>query len=169
MSAESRPPEGPQPPQTNRNGRSQTTPEKQLKETVFSFAKAAPKAKLPFNQRLRRFPLRSGIRRASAFALISKKTMNSNQLRTIILFFCCASNSLLAEVFPGREGFDRYGGYLALKGEATGHFHLDLINGRHFLITPEGHGFVSIGVSHTGGDGASGGFELRLLSDQIWK
>jgi len=57
VSAESRPPEGTQPPQTNRNGRSPTTPEKQMKETVFPFAKAASKAKLLSNKRLRRFPL----------------------------------------------------------------------------------------------------------------
>ncbi|MEM0970525.1 MAG: hypothetical protein AAGJ31_14310, partial [Verrucomicrobiota bacterium] len=60
--------------------------------------------------------------------------------------------SLSAEVvFPGREGFDRYGGYLAYPGTATGRFHVEIIEGRHFLITPEGNGFLSIGVTHTGG------------------
>ncbi|MEM0969592.1 MAG: hypothetical protein AAGJ31_09600, partial [Verrucomicrobiota bacterium] len=54
-----------------------------------------------------------------------------------------ASGGLAAEVFPGKEGFDRYGGYLAVKGEATGRFHLEKIDGRHFLITPDGHGFLS--------------------------
>ncbi|MEM6631877.1 MAG: hypothetical protein AAF694_19530 [Bacteroidota bacterium] len=52
-------------------------------------------------------------------------------------------------VFSGIEGFDPYGGYLSIKGKATGHFHLDTLNGRHYLITPAGHGFISIGVTHT--------------------
>jgi hypothetical protein len=77
--------------------------------------------------------------------------MNLKRIKSVPLIACCATGILLASVFPGKEGFDRYGGYKELKGEATGRFHLDTINGRHFLITPEGHGFVSIGVSHTGG------------------
>lgn len=73
--------------------------------------------------------------------------------RQVILFFtaCLMAGSLQAEVFPGKKGFDPYGGYLNIKGTATGRFHLEQINGRHFLITPDGHGFVSIGVTHTGG------------------
>ena len=59
--------------------------------------------------------------------------------------------SLSAGVFPDRNGFDRYGGYLAIKGEATGRFHLQVIEDRHFLVTPDGHGFLSVGVTHTGG------------------
>ena len=58
---------------------------------------------------------------------------------------------LFAGVFPDRDGFDRYGGYLSIKGEATGRFHLQVIEDRHFLITPDGHGFLSVGVTHTGG------------------
>ena len=60
------------------------------------------------------------------------------------------SGSLFAEVFPDREGFDRYGGYLSVKGTATGRFHLETIDDRHFLITPEGHGYIALGVCHTG-------------------
>ena len=66
---------------------------------------------------------------------------------------CLMSVGLSAEVFPGKKGFDRYGGYLAIKGKATGRFHLETIGGRHFLFTPEGHGFISIGVTHTGAIG----------------
>ncbi|MDB4740897.1 hypothetical protein OAF87_03655, partial [Akkermansiaceae bacterium] len=58
---------------------------------------------------------------------------------------------LSAGVFPDRDGFDRYGGYLSIKGEATGRFHLQVIEDRHFLVTPDGHGFLSVGVTHTGG------------------
>jgi hypothetical protein len=55
------------------------------------------------------------------------------------------------EVFPGKKGFDRYGGYLWIKGEATGFFHLENFDGRHMLVTPDGHGFISLGVTHTSG------------------
>ncbi len=72
---------------------------------------------------------------------------------TLVLVACLISGSLFAQVFPDRKGFDRYGGYLAIKGTATGRFHLETIDGRHFLITPDGHGFLSIGVTHTGAIG----------------
>ncbi|MEM9160001.1 MAG: hypothetical protein AAGB46_13225 [Verrucomicrobiota bacterium] len=73
--------------------------------------------------------------------------------RSLILFALLGflGSRALADVFPDEEGFDRYGGYLSIKGEATGRFHLEQIDGRHFLVTPEGHGFLSIGVTHTGG------------------
>lgn len=76
--------------------------------------------------------------------------MNNKQI-TVFLGAILLVGSLFAEVFPSKEGFDRYGGYLALKGTATGRFHVDTLDGRHFLITPDGHGFISIGVTHTGG------------------
>jgi hypothetical protein len=44
---------------------------------------------------------------------------------------------------------DSYGGVLALKASgATGYFHLEEINGRPYLITPEGHGYVALGINH---------------------
>lgn len=43
---------------------------------------------------------------------------------------------------------DRYGGVIALKAKATGWFHVAPIDGRWFFITPEGHGFFSLGVTH---------------------
>ncbi len=46
--------------------------------------------------------------------------------------------------------YDRFGGYAALKGKATGWFHVEQINGRWFFITPEGNGFFALGVTHTG-------------------
>ena len=66
-----------------------------------------------------------------------------------------ATNTLRAEprdsVFPNQKGFDRHGGYLNHQGTGTGRFHLEEINGRHFLVTPEGYGFFSLGVTHTMG------------------
>lgn len=43
---------------------------------------------------------------------------------------------------------DTYGGITRIKGEATGFFHLDTINDRHFLITPEGNGYRALGINH---------------------
>lgn len=61
------------------------------------------------------------------------------------------TTSLSAQVFPGKKEFDKYGGYLSIKAKKTGHFHVEKIGGRHFLVTPDGHGFLSVGVTHTGG------------------
>ena len=79
------------------------------------------------------------------------------KLKRLVLFQCFTLfvlGNVAAEVFPANQGFDQYGGYLAVKEEATGRFRLDNINGRYFLITPDGHGFVSLGVTHTIGLGS---------------
>ena len=47
-------------------------------------------------------------------------------------------------------GLDRFSGSLNLVGRATGWFHLETIDGQAWLITPEGHGFISLGVNHLG-------------------
>jgi len=44
--------------------------------------------------------------------------------------------------------YDQYGGWTALKGRKTGYFHAQQIDGRWWLITPEGHAFLSKGVCH---------------------
>ncbi len=44
--------------------------------------------------------------------------------------------------------YDAFGGYTAIEGDATGFFHLEEIDGRHFLITPEGHGYRALGINH---------------------
>lgn len=64
-----------------------------------------------------------------------------------VLFTQCAQGQ--EEVFSDKKGFDRYGGYFSIKGEATGYFHLENFDGRHLLVTPDGHGFISLGVTHT--------------------
>lgn len=43
---------------------------------------------------------------------------------------------------------DPYGGFRDIKGEPTGFFHTERINGRWWLVTPDGHGFFGVGVSH---------------------
>ncbi len=46
--------------------------------------------------------------------------------------------------------YDRFGGFTAIKGKATGWFHVEPISGRWLFITPEGNAFFALGVTHTG-------------------
>ena len=46
------------------------------------------------------------------------------------------------------QQLDRYGGFLDIKGERTGFFHTERMSDRWWLVTPDGHGFFGIGVSH---------------------
>lgn len=46
------------------------------------------------------------------------------------------------------QQLDRYGGFLDVKGQRTGVFHTERINDRWWLVTPDGHGFFGIGLSH---------------------
>lgn len=46
------------------------------------------------------------------------------------------------------DGFDSYGGNGEMKAEATGFFRLGKFDDRHFLITPEGHGYRALGINH---------------------
>ena len=43
---------------------------------------------------------------------------------------------------------DKYGGFVDIKGEKTGFFHTEQIDGRWWLVTPEGHGFHGVGMAH---------------------
>lgn len=46
------------------------------------------------------------------------------------------------------DSFDSYGGNKSLVGSATGFFHLEEWEGRHYLVTPEGHGYRALGINH---------------------
>lgn len=43
---------------------------------------------------------------------------------------------------------DQYGGFIDIKGEKTGFFHPEKINGRWWLITPDGNAFYGVGMAH---------------------
>ena len=43
---------------------------------------------------------------------------------------------------------DKYGGWTGVKGEKTGFFHLEKINGRDWFITPDGNAFFAVTLSH---------------------
>ena len=45
---------------------------------------------------------------------------------------------------------DRFGGFRAIKLESTGWFRVAQAGERSFLVTPEGHAFVALGVNHAG-------------------
>src|SRR5579864_3574478 len=44
--------------------------------------------------------------------------------------------------------YDRYGGWMKLAGTKTGFFHTQEIDGRWWLVTPDGHVFFSKGVDN---------------------
>jgi len=63
------------------------------------------------------------------------------------------SSSMIAaeKTQPGTaaaSALDRFGGMLFTGSEKTGQFRVERINGRHILITPEGHGFLCLGINH---------------------
>ena len=64
---------------------------------------------------------------------------------------CCLTGLLLCVPLNGIAGdleFDPYGGVRSMKGVATGAFHLEQFEGRHCLVTPDGHAFPSLGINH---------------------
>lgn len=55
---------------------------------------------------------------------------------------------LAAPAVPQTPEYDRYGGWLKVQGGRTGFFHVQLIDGRWWFVTPDGNGFLSKGVDH---------------------
>ena len=49
-------------------------------------------------------------------------------------------------VVPAGAQYDTYGGWLKLKGKKTGFFHVEQLDGRWWLVTPEGNVFFAKGV-----------------------
>lgn len=47
------------------------------------------------------------------------------------------------------QKLDRYGGTTTIKGNATGFFHHEIIDGRSWFVTPDGNGFFAVALSHT--------------------
>ena len=46
------------------------------------------------------------------------------------------------------DHLDAYGGFIDVVGKQTGFFHVEKIDNRWWLVTPDGHGFFGIGLSH---------------------
>jgi len=66
-------------------------------------------------------------------------------MRSAIVFLLGLSTVPLAAA-----DYDNYGGWLKLKGTRTGFFHTEQIDGRWWLISPEGNAFFSKGVDNVG-------------------
>lgn len=68
-----------------------------------------------------------------------------NIFRSIVLIN--AAMLSLSSVVPAAE-LDKYGGTTAIKGKATGFFHVENIDGRNWFITPDGNAFFAVALSH---------------------
>ena len=64
--------------------------------------------------------------------------------------------SLFSSTTLGSE-LDAYGGFIDIVGERTGFFHTQEIDGRWWLVTPEGNAFLSLGINHYHPGRARGG------------
>lgn len=71
----------------------------------------------------------------------------NNMKRKCLVFLGLFLFSFFSAVVLADEGqFDIYGGWKGLKGEETGWFHTEQINGRWWIITPKGNVFWSAGM-----------------------
>jgi hypothetical protein len=73
-------------------------------------------------------------------------------VRTLLLALTLVASTAFAA--PPDPGYDSWGGWLGVTTTATGRFRTERIDGVWWLITPDGHGFFSVGVDHLrpGGD-----------------
>ena len=83
--------------------------------------------------------LRSGRRCHSDCRIIS--------LRWLLTLVFVASTTAVGRG-QGVAEYDKYGGALSLPGNKTGWFRVQEIQGRWYFVTPEGHAFFSLGVTH---------------------
>lgn len=61
---------------------------------------------------------------------------------------------------------DSYGGFTEIKGKKTGFFHTERIDGRWWLVTPEGHAFWGMGIAHPITDFSKSAVTFSYLGDQ---
>ena len=61
-----------------------------------------------------------------------------------IVLAAVAAPSICAE----QRDVDSYGGVVSIKGTKTGFFHLEKFGDKHFLVTPDGHGYRALGINH---------------------
>jgi len=64
-----------------------------------------------------------------------------------LCLMCVACFNQIPLLAAQSEGFDRYGGWTGIKGEATGCFHTQKIGNRWWIITPEGNVFFATVMS----------------------
>jgi hypothetical protein len=59
----------------------------------------------------------------------------------------CCVNPTMAQV-ENASAYDRFGGLKTIQAEPTGFFRLQKFETRHFLVTPDGHGYRALGINH---------------------
>lgn len=65
------------------------------------------------------------------------------------------------------SGLDAYGGWRDIVTKATGWFRLDTVEGRSLLVTPEGHGFLALGINHLSALRTPGKGEMDLFRSRF--
>ncbi|MFK7817754.1 MAG: hypothetical protein AB8G99_03465 [Planctomycetaceae bacterium] len=69
------------------------------------------------------------------------QTVHSSVVGTLL------AGVMLTSTLSAQE-LDKYGGNTNVTGKATGFFHLEKIEGRHWFITPDGNAFFGVALSH---------------------
>jgi hypothetical protein len=73
--------------------------------------------------------------------------MQPSRFAVICALLICLVMPQFAGTLTAAE-LDKYGGTTAIKGEATGFFHIEKIDGRNWFITPDGNAFFAVALSH---------------------
>ena len=66
--------------------------------------------------------------------------------KTLFSLIIALSLLIISNVSAEENRFDKYGGWRGLRGEQKGYFHTQNINGKWWIITPEGNVYWSIGM-----------------------
>ena len=84
-------------------------------------------------------------------------------MTTTLLALCLLLHLAAAD---GAADLDDYGGWTDISATATGVFYIETISGRHLLVTPDGHGFIALGVNHLGAIKTHGPAEADLFTER---
>ena len=68
--------------------------------------------------------------------------------RIIAPFILTLSMALILVSCSSNQQFDQYGGILDLSTEPSGFFSIHQSERRYYLVTPEGHAFLAVGINH---------------------
>ena len=88
------------------------------------------------------------------------------QIRTTLLLGLLLGLSTYLQAQASDQEQDQYGGFLDINGKKTGYFHVEKINGRWWMVTPEGNGFYGIGISHASSSFSQGAVNFAYNGDQ---
>lgn len=89
-------------------------------------------------------------------------------LAAALLLGAALWSSASADGEAATSDYDPYGGWKKLQGKKTGFFHIEVLDGRHWFITPEGNAFFSKGVCSVNTDGADQEAIRRAGGERGW-